>query len=237
MFSMFAQKIDDGYGGFTYQPTMLSYTLLVLLILGILLATSSFHSKLHNENKNRRINVLQLAFSSIAIALALITSMISLFSLPMGGSVTLLSALFITLIGSWFGLSSGIFCGIAFGLLSMIMKPYIISIPQLLCDYVLAFGALGFSGLFHQEGRTTNIKAVILGYLTGVFGRFIFAVLSGVIFFASYAPAEGPFSNPLLYSVAYNASYIAAEAILTIIVLLLPPVKNAIESVSTITNR
>ena len=51
----------------------------------------------------RKITTKQLVFSSAAIALAMVTSMIKLFELPMGGSVTLLSMLFITLVGYWYG--------------------------------------------------------------------------------------------------------------------------------------
>ena len=240
MFSFFATPVDDGYGGFTYHPTMLSYTILVLLMLILLLAASAFHAKISGENvsdesKSRRVNLRQLAFSSMAIALSIVGSMIRLFSLPMGGEVTLCSMLFVTLIGSWFGLNAGLSCGIALGLLRLIIDPYIISIPQLLCDYVLAFGALGLSGLFYRKHQTA-IPAIITGYLTGIFGRFVFSVLSGVIFFASYAPAEGPFHNPLLYSAAYNGSYIAAEGALTIVILLLPPVRKAVENISRIAN-
>ena len=62
------------------------------------------------------------------------------------------------------------------------------------------------------------------GYAVGVLGRFIFAVLSGVVFFADYTP-EG--MSPLGYSAAYNGSYLAAEAVLTVVVLLIPAVRAA----------
>ena len=45
-------------------------------------------------------------------------------------------------------------------------------------DYVLAFGALGLSGLF------CNAKhGLIKGYIIGIIGRYVFAVLSGWLFF------------------------------------------------------
>ena len=49
-----------------------------------------------------------------------------------------------------------------------------------------------------------------------IFGRFLFSTLSGVIFFADYAPEN---MSPLTYSLAYNAIYIFAEAGLTIVAL------------------
>lgn len=46
----------------------------------------------------------------------------------------------------------------------------------------------------------------------GILGRFICHFISGIIFFAIYAP-EG--MNPLLYSAIYNGSYLAIEFIIS----------------------
>ena len=59
------------------------------------------------------------------------------------------------------------------------------------------------------------------------------ASLSGVIFFADYAP-EG--MNPLAYSAAYNGSYIAAEGALTLILLAIPAVRIALNRVKAEAN-
>ena len=165
----------------------------------------------------------KLVFSAMGIALALVTSYLKLWNMPMGGSVTLLSMLFISLIGYWFGAKYGIATGAAFGLLQFIINPYMLSVPQVLLDYPLAFGALGFSGFFknHRYGLR-------LGYIVGVIGRFIFSTLSGVIFFASYAP-EG--MNPWVYSAAYQGSYLGTEALLTLTIISLPPVMKALKVV------
>ena len=94
---------------------------------------------------------------------------------------------------------------------------------QLVVDYLLAFGALGLSGLF------TNAKnGMIKGYITAVLGRFVFAVISGWIFFGAYA-WEG--WAPLPYSLAYNAMYIFSEAAITVIILMLPAIKKALASI------
>lgn len=164
--------------------------------------------------------VKKLIFSAMAIALAVITSYIKLFEMPMGGSVTLFSMLFICLIGYWFGPTSGIITGVAYGFLQFVLDPYFVTLPQVLVDYPLAFGALGLSGFF------TNKKfGLPIGYIVGVFGRYLFAILSGVIFFGAYAPKGW---NPFVYSAVYNGGYLAAEAILTLFILSLPPVKRAL---------
>ena len=165
----------------------------------------------------------KLVFSAMGIALALVTSYLKLWDMPMGGSVTLLSMLFISLIGYWFGAKYGIITGAAFGLLQFIINPYMLSLPQVILDYPLAFGALGLSGFFRNYKYGLRI-----GYIVGVVGRFIFSTLSGVIFFASYAP-EG--MNPWIYSTIYQGSYLGAEALLTLAIISLPPVIKALKLV------
>lgn len=162
----------------------------------------------------------RLVFSAAAIALALVTSMIKLFEMPMGGSVTLLSMLFIVLVGYWFGPCTGLTAAIAYGLLQFVIEPVFYSVPQMLTDYPLAFGALGLSGFFYKQKY-----GLVTGYLAGVLGRYFFSTLSGIIFFASYAPET--MSAPL-YSLAYNGSYLGAEAAITLILISLPPVSKAL---------
>ena len=121
--------------------------------------------------------VKKLVFSAMGIALAMVTSYIKVLEMPMGGSVTLLSMLFICLIGYWFGARYGILAGAGFGILQFVMDPYMVSLPQVLLDYPLAFGALGLSGLLHNRKYGLQI-----GYVVGVLGRFVFSTLSGVVF-------------------------------------------------------
>ena len=70
--------------------------------------------------------VKKLVFSAMGIALAMVTSYIKVWEMPMGGSVTLLSMLFISLIGYWFGARYGILTGAAFGILQFIIDPYMV---------------------------------------------------------------------------------------------------------------
>ena len=165
----------------------------------------------------------KLVFSAVAVALATLTSFIKLWDMPMGGSVTLFSMMFISLIGYWFGPRYGLLTGVAYGILQFIIDPYMLSIPQVLIDYPLAFGALGLSGFF--SNRKFGLQ---FGYVVGVLGRFFFAILSGVIFFAAYAP-DG--MNPFVYSFLYNGAYLGAEALITLIIISLPPVSKALAKV------
>lgn len=169
----------------------------------------------------KKFKTKHLVYGAAAIALATVASMIKLFSLPMGGSVTLLSMLFVVLIGYWYGPAVGLVAGVAYGGLQFIMEPYFFTVPQLLTDYPLAFGALGLSGFF------CNAKnGLTKGYIVSVLGRFFFSFLSGWIFFGSYAADYG-MSAPV-YSLVYNGSYLAAEAVITLVLINLPPLKKAL---------
>ena len=202
-----------------YYPTTAGMIALVVVMLAVL----ALGAYLTNRGKEKKTPTKQLVYMAVAMALAFVASSLKLFRAPMGGSVTLFSMFFLTLIGYWFGFSAGVMTGVAYGLLQMMIDPYIISVPQLLCDYILAFGAMGLSGLFSNKKN-----GLITGYLAGILGRFFFAFLSGVIFFGMYAP-EG--MNPAVYSFLYNGSYIAAEAVLTLIVLAIPAVRNALAQI------
>ena len=192
-------------------------TVVVVLIALIAVAVLVRHKQ--SEEKTARLTTKQLVFSAVAMALAFITSLIKLFALPMGGSVTLISMLFIVLIAYWYGPYVGIMTGMAYGLLQFVLEPIFYTIPQMLVDYPLAFGALGLAGFFCKKKYGLQI-----GYVAGVIGRFVFSFLSGVLFFAAYAP-EG--MNAALYSALYNGSYLLAEAVITLLVIALPPVSRA----------
>lgn len=207
----------------TYVPTMLGNVLLAAIVAALLIgavAVARAYGKRQPEcAEGKRASVKQLTFCAMAIALGTVLSNIKLFDLPWGGSITLFSMLIVTLPGYFFGLGAGLLTGVAYGVLQLIIDPYVLFPMQLVVDYLLAFGALGLSGLF-----TNRKNGLTKGYLVGVVGRYIFAVISGWIFFGAYA-WEG--WHPFWYSLAYNATYIFAEAALTVAVLQLPQVKAA----------
>lgn len=192
---------------------------LVIIVIVLLLVVAAVLRHL-GASRKAALTTKQLVYSSVAIALAVVCSMIKLFEMPMGGSVTLLSMLFIVLIAYWYGPYAGIMTAVAYGLVQFVTEPIFYTVPQMLLDYPLAFGALGLAGFFNK--RKWGLP---LGYIAGVSGRFVFATISGVVFFASYAP-EG--MHPLVYSIAYQASYLVPEAVITLIIICLPPVASAL---------
>ena len=175
------------------------------------------------RGKSSKQATRMLVFSAMAIALATVLSFLKIVEMPQGGSITLFSMFAITLIGYFYGPAQGILCGMAYGLLQMMLDPYVIHPLQLLVDYPLAFGALGLSGFLNKRP-----DGLLAGYILGVFGRLVMAVISGVVFFAEYAGDMDPF----LYSVGYNIAYLGGEALLTAVVfMVIPSVKKAVEKI------
>ena len=225
-FFMLYNVVVNDWDETTYVPTALGNALLAAVIVVLLVAAVTF-ARLHiriqkqaQKGDRRELTIRQLVFCAMAVALGTVLSNIKLFHFPTGGSITLLSMLVACLPGYFFGLGAGLMTGLAYGVLQLVADPYVLYPMQLVMDYLLAFGALGLSGLF------SNAKNGLLkGYIVGVLGRYVFTVASGCIFFGSYA-WEG--WNVLPYSMVYNGIYIFAEAGVSIVVLLLVPVKEAI---------
>ncbi len=171
----------------------------------------------------KNLSIKGLTGWGVSIAIAFVLSFIKLFSMPLGGSVTLCSMLFVCIIGYMYGPKAGLIAAFAYGVLQFVQKPEIYTPLQVIIDYVCAFTALGLSGFLKDKKFGLQ-----LGYLLGVTGRFIFATISGFVFFGEYAP-EG--WNPIWYSACYNGGYIYVEAIITLIILCIPAVKTGIDKV------
>lgn len=226
MFQFFAFPTKNSWDEDIFRLTTAGIVTVIILIAALIAAAILLRPKIKPTAKNA---TKQLVFSGAAMALAMVTSeFIPTISLPFGGSITLFSMLFVVLIGYWYGAKAGLLTGFAYGLLQFVIDPKFYSPIQLVVDYPLAFGALGLSGIFSESKR-----GLLKGYIAGVLGRYVFAFLSGAIFFASYAPTQTPIGI-ITYSLVYNASYIFPEAAATIVVLAIPAVKNAFLRLKTL---
>jgi thiamine transporter len=155
-------------------------------------------------------------FVAAAAALAIVLGYFKLYRLPQGGSITLetVPILFIAL---WKGPRTGIQAGIVAGLLKLILDPFIIHPVQILLDYPIPFACLGCAAFSSALPR--------LGIVLGNTLRFACHLISGVVFFSSYAP-DG--SSVWYYSAMYNASYILPEALIALFIV--PPILRRISS-------
>ena len=144
------------------------------------------------------------------VALATALSYIKVFSLPQGGSVTAGSMVPILWLALRRGPRIGLFAATVYGLVQLAVEPFIVHPAQVLLDYPVAFGALGLAGLFRNRP--------FIGVNVGIWSRFAAHFLSGIIFFANYAP-EG--MHPIVYSAIYNGGYILPELAISIYIVYL----------------
>lgn len=173
---------------------------------------------------SKQNSVKQLVFCGAAIALAFITSYLRLIPMPFGGSVTLFSMLFICLIGYWYGARVGILTGLCYGVLQFLQEPYFLSPFQVCCDYLLAFAGLGLAGLFRKSRH-----GLLKGYWLGILVRGAFHSLGGYLYWMEYMPENFPQALTAVYPLVYNYSFILTEGVITMIVIILPPVANGLE--------
>lgn len=206
-------------GGLTTAGYVLSIGVMVVCVLAGLALSD-------RTEKNRTFSARRLAYCAMAVALAYVTSFIKPFELPYGGSVTLLSMLFIVLVGNWYGVKTGVLVGFAYGVLQFLQEPYFLSLFQVCCDYVLAFAALGLSGLFRKRKN-----GLLIGYIAAVLARGFFHSLGGYLYWMDYMPETFPQSLRTLYPIIYNYSYLLAEGVITVIIIRLPAVSNALERI------
>lgn len=165
--------------------------------------------------RQRLVIMLEMAMMA---ALALLFSEVKVFTMPQGGSISLVMVP-IALIGIRRGLLPGIVTGAVVGLLQLVFGSSFVHPVQLLLDYPLAFAALGLSGLVRLSENSSSSRRIVLlwiSLLAGAAGRFVCHFVSGVVWFGEYAPEGTPVA---VYSFLYNITYLIPEMIITGIVL------------------
>lgn len=164
-------------------------------------------------------NVKTIVEAGLCLALSFVLGRIKLFSMPQGGSITAGQMIPLIIFAIRHGAAKGIIVGAAYGLIDMIIGGYIAHPVQAILDYPAAFGLLGLVGFFSNSFKEKgNIAPVIWGTALGVFGRFVCHVITGVIFFGSYAP-EG--QGVWAYSIGYNGTFLLVEFVITVLIILL----------------
>ncbi len=191
-------------------------------------------------NVNKK--TLRLVTSGVLIGLASVLSIIKVFALPFGGSVTLFSMVPILVLGYMYGVRWGLLCGAVYGVLQMVLGAtmsqafagltgYMVAVMALL-DYIVAYVAVGMSGVFKNKLKNHSVS-IALGSIIAILLRLVCHFLSGWILWGSYASSYfeemnnsfgsfmlGAFDGQLLacmYSLVYNASYLLPELVMSVI--------------------
>ncbi len=200
----------------------------------------------------------RLALTGIMLALGVILSLIKVFEFPTGGSITAFSMLPVMVIGYTYGVPWGLMTGLVYGVLQAVLGATMTSafagqsvgavVGILFFDYLAAFSMLGLAGLF--KGKIKNhAVAFALGCVVAGFARYLCHLISGYIFFGSYAEwffteafvnsfsssimqrtAAHPQLLAVIYSAIYNAIYLVPETVITavgavLLISLVPPVR------------
>ncbi len=199
---------ENAFGDFAEFPVG-GWILVAVLLVGGLVVYRQFKSESKTVWSTR-----MLALGAVCMALSNVLSMIKLFDMPQGGSITPASMLPLMLFAYVYGVGPGMTVGAVYGVMQFIIEPYFLSVPQMLLDYPIAFAMVGLAGLFSKsENRALGLTA---GVVLGSLGRFVAAVLSGVVFFAEYAGDQ----NPWVYSIGYNGAYMLPECIICVVLAL-----------------
>lgn len=165
----------------------------------------------------------RLTETAIMIALATGLSYVTIFKLPMGGSITLFSQVPIMIIGYCYGVKWGCVTGIIHGILQMLLQglgnfAYVKGIGAylilILADYFVAFMVLGLGGGMFKKLIKNQTVALGVGAFVGSLLRFLCHFISGVTIWGDYADG---WKSVWEYSAAYNGSYMAVEAIISVV--------------------
>lgn len=176
---------------------------------------------------------LTLVHGALCIALAFVLSYFKLFSMPLGGSITLASMLPMMVYANRYGVKKGLLAGLVYGLLQYIQGGYFVHWIQFLLDYPIAFAMIGLAGL------TKGDKNLVFSVLIGGTGRFLCHLISGILVFGEYVMIGADavtgiglgtmLSANFVASFVYNAPFMYADIAICAIIALLPPFRNAIK--------
>lgn len=167
----------------------------------------------------------KLVEMSILVALAFVLDYVAnIYSgwfWPFGGSISI-SLVPLAVIAFRYGWVAGFLSGFTMGLLQLLTGAYIMHPIQVLFDYPLPYAVLGFAGFFASKVNVVEVgqRSLYIWLATGIgsIARLVCHIISGVVFFADYAP-EG--MNPVVYSVGYNTPFVLASYILSAIILVI----------------
>ena len=167
----------------------------------------------------------KLVEMSILVALAFVLDYVAnIYSgwfWPFGGSISI-SLVPLAVIAFRYGWVAGFLSGFTMGLLQLLTGAYIMHTIQVLFDYPLPYAVLGFAGFFASKVNAVEVgrRSLYIWLATGIgsIARLVCHIISGVVFFADYAP-EG--MNPVVYSVGYNTPFVLASYILSAIILVI----------------
>lgn len=158
--------------------------------------------------------IRMLCEGALMVALALVLGLLKPFSLPQGGSISLEMLPLFLFIARW-GTGSSLICCFAFGILQVFVQGAAsYGWVSIILDYIVAFGVMGLGGIAKGNVYISSVLASL--------ARFIVHFISGITVYRILVPTKlfnTTFTNPYLYSLAYNGSYVVIDLALCLIVI------------------
>jgi thiamine transporter len=180
--------------------------------------------KIDPTSRNVKVSTTQrLVESAVLLAMGVVLSLIKLFELPYGGSVTIASMFPVMLIAYRHGIDYGLVSALVFGgiqqLFGLKNLSYVSSwqsvLTVILLDYVVAFAVIGFGGIFRRRFGKNQALELSLGAILVCLLRYACHVVSGATVWAGLSI---PTTGAVTYSLAYNATYMIPETIVLVMV-------------------
>ena len=173
------------------------------------------------ENLTKKQKIIRLVETALMLALSTILAELPVISFPFGGSVTIFSQVPMVVTSYRYGVKWGAFAGLSMGIIQMLFGigkfAYVSGIVAYLilifADYIVAFGALGFSGMFKNKIKNP-VASIALGAAAVSVIRFLCHFISGVTIWGDYADGA---QAVWMYSLTYNAGYMLPETIITVV--------------------
>lgn len=184
---------------------------------------------------------IRLTFTAVMLALGTVLSLVELWKMPYGGSLTLMSMLPVILISLRYGAGYGVFTAFIYSLIQLALSlPSVLSwgltpailIGTVFLDYIIPYTLIGLSGVFNKFGLFGRLTGISLSLLL----RFACHFTSGIILWTNMEQfalfGSSYVGRPVLYSLVYNGSFMLPELVLTligsVIILKIPAVKRIV---------
>ena len=158
---------------------------------------------------------------ALLIAIATVLGYIPLFSMPMGGSITLCSMAPLVIASLRHGVKWGVGTGLVHGFIQMMLglqnvmyaQTFLAMAGVVVLDYLLAFSVMGLACVF-AKGFSNRTAGYASGTAAVCVLKLLCSFVSGVLIWGAYAPEGTPV---WMYSLTYNATYMVPETVITVI--------------------
>lgn len=174
------------------------------------------------QPREKSSTIVRLTESAMMIAVATLLSMAKLLEMPYGGSVTMASMLPLVIVAYRHGTGWGLLTGFAYGAVQLALgtknigylptKNFASVATLVVADYLAAFAALGFGGVFRRVCKK-QATALALGSVLVAVLRYVCHVVSGWTVWAQFDLTEAG----LHYSLSYNATYMLPEMLILVV--------------------